>query len=165
MEFARKICFIYGYSHCSRWSLGHITSMQNIQVRSSSHPPLQLLGNFIRCLKAQSFLAAWGEMLDSHVRKRRMNLWMKQEKPKQMLLSSTNAHDVYIFSLTFWVPDTGERFRLQTSASLEDDPRSRYPKVSKWVKERRGFFSGWSHDRGQSIEFLNLFAIPRYWRI
>lgn len=43
---------------CSRWSLGHITSMQNIQVRSSSHPPLQLLGNFIRCLKAQSFLAA-----------------------------------------------------------------------------------------------------------
>lgn len=33
--------------------------MQNIQVRSSSRPPLQLLGNFTRCLKAQSFLAAW----------------------------------------------------------------------------------------------------------
>lgn len=43
---------------CPRWSFGQITSMHNIQVRSPSHPPLQLLHKCTSCLQAQSFHAA-----------------------------------------------------------------------------------------------------------
>lgn len=48
------------------------------------------------------------------------------------------------------------RFRLQTSASLENDPRSRCQREGGGG----GVFSVWSHRWDRSIEFLNLFASP-----
>lgn len=119
---------------CSWRSLGQITSMQKTQVWSSSHPPQQLLHNFVRRLQVQS--SQLGErvpILDSHVRKRRLNFWMKQHVLFPPTVAVERRRGVYIFSLAFCVAaDKSEKYpgvifpvRLQTSASLEDDPRSR----------------------------------------
>lgn len=119
---------------CAWRSLGQITSMQNIQVPSSSHPPLQLLHNFIRRLQVQSSqLGEWVPILDSHVSKRRLNFWMKQHVLFPPTVAVERRRRVYIFSLAFCVAaDKSEKYpgvifpvRLQTSASLEDDPGSR----------------------------------------
>lgn len=157
--------FIYRYSQCNHWKKtthAHDGVWATLQVCKTSKSDLPVI-HPCSCWaisqdvwKLRVFSQPGGEFWIPTWEKDAWTCEWNRRNPSRCYcrqLSSTNANDVYIFRLTFCVADTSEKFpgvifpvRLQTSTSLEEDPRSRRSRES--VSERRWLFSGWSYGTG-----------------
>lgn len=132
---------------CSRWSLGP-------HYKYAKHPSpifqsstLAAAGQFHKMFESSEFSRSLegrgGGYLDPHVRKRRMNLWMKQEKPEQMLLSSTVVNGCqgrvhlqpHILCRRHEWKIPRSYIPCQAANFCQSGRRSRCPRERAWVRE------------------------------